>query len=91
MNRSELVDHIAQGTSLEKKTVDAVLRGFQSALEDVVAKGDKLTLPGFLTIEVGDRAAREGRNPATGETITIPAAKTVKIKAGTGLKDAANK
>ncbi|UQX87653.1 HU family DNA-binding protein [Jatrophihabitans telluris] len=91
MNRKELVTAVAEHADLEQKTVDAVLRSLQATLEGAVAKGDKVSVPGFFALAVGDRAAREGRNPATGETIKIPAAKTVKFSAGSSLKDAANK
>lgn len=91
MNRKELVAAVAEASDLEQKTVDAVLRGLQSTLEGAAAKGEKVSVPGFFSLAIGARAAREGRNPATGETIKIPAAKTVKFTAGSALKDAANK
>ena len=91
MNRKELVAAVADEASLEQKTVDAVLRALQSTLESAVAKADKVSVPGFFALSVGARAAREGRNPATGATIVIPAANTVKFAAGSALKDAANK
>ncbi|SDJ02231.1 DNA-binding protein HU-beta [Frankineae bacterium MT45] len=91
MNRKELVAAVADQTSLEQKTVDAVLRGLQSTLEDAAAKGEKVSVPGFFALAVGRREAREGRNPATGATITIAAANTVKLTAGSALKEAANK
>ena len=91
MNRKELVTAVAEQADLEQKTVDAVLRGLQSVLEAAVAKEEKVSVPGFFAVSVGKRAAREGRNPATGETITIKAANTVKFSAGSALKDAANK
>jgi DNA-binding protein HU-beta len=91
VNRKELVAAIADEASLEQKTVDAVLRGLQSTLEGAVAKGDKVSVPGFFALSVGHRAAREGRNPATGKTITIAAANTVKFAPGSALKEAANK
>ena len=90
MNRKELVTAVAETADLEQKTVDAVLRGLQSVLEGAVKKGDKVSVPGFFAVSTGHRAAREGRNPATGETITIKAATTVKFTAGSALKDAAN-
>lgn len=90
MNRKELVTAVAEAADLEQKTVDAVLRGLQSTLEKAAASGEKVSVPGFFALSVGQRAAREGRNPATGETITIPAAKTVKLTPGNGLKEAAN-
>lgn len=91
MNRKELVAAVADAADLEQKTVDAVLRGLQSTLEGAAAKGEKVSVPGFFALSVGKRAARQGRNPATGATITIPAANTVKISAGSALKEAANK
>ena len=91
MNRKELVTAVAENADLEQKTVDAVLRSLQTTLESAVAKGEKVSVPGFFAVSVGQRAAREGRNPSTGETIKISAAKTVKFSAGSALKDAANK
>jgi len=91
VNRKELVAAVAEQASLEQKTVDAVLRGLQATLEDAAAKGDKVSVPGFFALSVGRREAREGRNPATGQTITIAAANTVKLTAGSALKEAANK
>ena len=91
VNRKELVAAVADGASLEQKTVDAVLRALQSTLEGAAAKGEKVSVPGFFALSVGHSAAREGRNPATGATITIPARNTVKFSAGSALKDAANK
>ena len=91
MNRKELVAAVADQADLEQKTVDAVLRSLQSTLEDAAAKGEKVSVPGFFALSVGRREAREGRNPATGQTITIPAANTVKLAAGSALKEAANK
>jgi DNA-binding protein HU-beta len=91
VNRKELVAAVADEASLEQKTVDAVLRGLQATLEDAAAKGEKVSVPGFFAQSVGHSAAREGRNPATGATITIPARNTVKLTAGSALKDAANR
>jgi DNA-binding protein HU-beta len=91
VNRKELVAAVADAASHDQKTVDAVLRGLQSTLEDAAAKGDKVSVPGFFALSVGHRAAREGRNPATGATIQIAAANTVKLSPGSALKEAANK
>jgi DNA-binding protein HU-beta len=90
VNRKELVTAVAEAADVEQKTVDAVLRGLQTTLESCAKSGEKVSVPGFFAMSVGDRAAREGRNPATGETIKIAAAKTVKLSAGSALKDAAN-
>ena len=90
MNRKELISEIASKTGLSQTDADKVLDAFQEIVFDVVAKGDDaLTLPGFLKFEQGSRSAREGRNPATGETIQIAASKTAKVTAGTKLKAAA--
>lgn len=91
MNRKELVAAVAEGADLEQKTVDSVLRALQSTLEGCAGKGEKVSVPGFFAMAIGERAAREGRNPSTGETIQIAAAKTVKFTAGSALKEAANK
>ncbi len=90
MNRKELIAAVAGKARVAEADTDKVLAAFQDVVFDVVADGkDKLTLPGFLTFEQGARAAREGRNPATGETIQIAATKTVKVTAGSKLKAAA--
>lgn len=88
MNKTELVDAVAASADLSKaaaaKAVDAVVDSVTSALK----KGDKVTLIGFGTFEVRERAARTGRNPRTGEEIKISAAKIPAFKAGKKLKDA---
>ncbi|MBF0382939.1 MAG: HU family DNA-binding protein [Magnetococcales bacterium] len=88
MNKSELVDAVASDTGLTKvqsaEAVDAVINSIQSALKG----GDQVSLVGFGTFLVTDRAARVGRNPRTGEEIKIPAAKLPKFRPGKGLKDA---
>ena len=90
MNRKELVSSVADTSGVSQVDVDKVLTAFQDVVFSVVADGkDKLTLPGFITFEQGARAARDGRNPSTGETIHIAASKTAKITAGSKLKAAA--
>ncbi len=90
MNRTELVQAVAESSGVDSKDVDAVLKSFQSVVTDAVAKGkDKVSIQGFLTFEQVDRAAREGRNPATGQALSIPASKAVKVTAGSALKNAA--
>lgn len=90
LNRNELVTAVAEASGVSSKDVDATLKAFQQVVSDTVAKGDeKITIPGFLAFEQVDRAAREGRNPATGETIQIAASKAVKVTAGSALKNAA--
>lgn len=90
MNRKELISAIATKAGVSQTDADSVLNAFQDVVFDVVSKGEeKLTLPGFLSFEQGQRSAREGRNPATGETIQIAASKTAKVTAGSKLKAAA--
>ena len=91
MNRSELVDAISERSGVSKNDVDATLKGFLDVVAGVVARGgDKITIPGWLSIEQGSRSARTARNPQTGETINVPASKTAKISAGSKLKAIAN-
>ena len=88
MNKTELTDAVAARANLSKSdagdAVDAVFQSIESALAD----GESVSLIGFGTFSVSDRAARTGRNPRTGETIQIAAAKVVKFKAGKALRDA---
>ncbi len=90
MNKSELVDVVAEGADISKaaaaRAVDAVVEAIAGALK----KGDQVSLVGFGTFLVRERAARSGRNPKTGETIEIAASKVPTFKAGKGLKDAVN-
>ena len=87
MNKTELVETIAQRTDLPKSQVQAVLDTFEEIAGDVVAKGkETLTIPGFLKFEQTTRAARTGRNPQTGEPIQVPASKAAKVTAGSKLK-----
>lgn len=90
MNRSELVAALSERAEVTRKGTDAVLTAFAEIVGDVVAKGDeKVTIPGFLAFERTHRAARSARNPQTGEPIEIPAGYSVKVTAGSKLKDAA--
>jgi DNA-binding protein HU-beta len=91
MNKGELVTAIADRTDVSKADVERVLRGFEEVVQRVVADGDgKLTLPGFLSIEQVDRAARTSINPRTREKLEISARKSVKITPGSTLKEVAN-
>jgi DNA-binding protein HU-beta len=87
MNRKELVAAIVAHTAQEKKTVEAVLGGFVDATLASVAKGEVVTLPGFAKFAKVKRAARTGRNPATGETIKIKASVKARITPLKGFKD----
>ena len=90
MNRTELVAAMAEATELSKKDTEAALKAFIDVVTAEMKKGEKVQLVGFGTFEVSERAAREGRNPQTGETMTIAASKSPKFKAGKALKDAVN-
>jgi DNA-binding protein HU-beta len=90
MNKTELVAAIAKDTNLSKKDVEDVLKSFVDVVAKELKNGGKIQLVGFGTFEVSERAAREGRNPQTGETMTIEASKAPKFKAGKALKDIVN-
>lgn len=90
MNKSELINAIASKSGLNKKNSEAALNAFISSVEDTLKAGDKVTLVGFGTFEVRERAERKGRNPQTKQEITIPASKAPVFKAGKGLKDTVN-
>ena len=87
MNKTELIASVAQKTELTKK--DAVKAVFDTVAEELAA-GGKVQVIGFGTFEVRERAAREGRNPQNGKTITIKASKSPAFKAGKGLKEQVN-
>lgn len=88
MNRNELTAAIAERSGQTPAAVGAVLQALEAVVTDAVKGGDKVTLPGFLTFERAERAARTGRNPATGESIEIAAATVPKVKVGKAFKDA---
>jgi DNA-binding protein HU-beta len=91
MTKSELIDAIADSTGVSKADVGKVLDGFYDEAAKVVQNSsEKLTIPGFLSIEQTQRKARKGRNPATGEEIDIPAGTGAKITAGSKLKKVAS-
>ena len=90
MNKTELIAAVAEVAGLKKTEAEKALNAFTSIVEDELKKGEKVQLVGFGTFEVSERAAREGRNPQTGDTITIPASKTPKFKAGKAKKDVVN-
>ena len=91
MNKTELVAAIAEKTELSKKDAEKALKAFTDVVAEELKKGEKIQLVGFGTFEVAERPAREGRNPKTGEAMTIAASKTPKFKAGKALKDEVNK
>jgi DNA-binding protein HU-beta len=87
MNKSELVTKLAGQAEVSKKDAAKVLEAFKDVVAEALAHGDKVSLIGFGTFEVRERAARKGRNPQTNEVINIPASKVPAFKAGKGLKD----
>jgi DNA-binding protein HU-beta len=91
MNKTELIDAIATDCDLSKSAAQRALESIVSNVTKAVAHGDTVQLIGFGSFSTGQRAARIGRNPRTGEEIKIVAAKTVKFTAGQGFKDAVNK
>lgn len=90
MNKTELVAAMAEQAELSKKDAEKALKAFVEVVTDELKKGEKIQLVGFGTFEVTERAAREGRNPLTGEKMQIKASKAPKFKAGKALKDAVN-
>jgi len=90
VNKSELIDSIAQAADISKAAAERALDGTVAAITSSLKKGGMVTLVGFGTFYVGDRAARSGRNPRTGAAIEIKASKVPKFRAGKALKDAVN-
>ena len=88
MNKTELIEIVAKETELTKKKAEAAVNAVLEAITGALVDGDKVQLIGFGTFEVKERAAREGRNPATGATMKIPASKAPAFKAGKAFKDA---
>ncbi len=88
MNKTELIAAVAEKTDLSKKDADAAVSAVLGAITDALKAGDKIQLVGFGTFEVRNRAAKQGRNPRTGETMAVPASKVPAFKAGKALKDA---
>ena len=90
MNKTELVAAVAETAELSKKQAEAAVKAFTEVVSEELKKGGKIQLVGFGTFEISERAAREGRNPRTGENMKIAASKTPKFKAGKALKDLVN-
>lgn len=88
MNRTELIAAMANKAEISKKDAEKSLTAFTNIVADTLVDGDKISITGFGIFEVVERAERQGRNPATGEAITIAASKSPKFKAGKALKDA---
>ncbi|MFC0118243.1 HU family DNA-binding protein [Pseudoalteromonas xiamenensis] len=90
MNKSQLIDAIAEGSDVSKAAAGRVLESLLTNITKTLESGDSVALVGFGTFEVKTRAARTGRNPQTGESIQIAEAKVPSFKAGKGFKDAVN-
>ncbi len=90
MNKTELVEKVAASAGLTKAQAEAAVNAFVESVTDVLKAGDKITLKGFGTFEVRSREARTGRNPRTGETMTIAASKVPAFKASSSLKNVVN-
>lgn len=88
MNKTELIKAIASKAEITKVDTEKALIAFQNVVKDTLVAGDKVQLVGFGTFEVTERAAREGRNPKTGEFLHIKASKAPRFKAGKAFKDA---
>ena len=88
VNRADIVSALASKAQVTKDQADAVLTAFTDVLGESLAKGEKVQLTGYLTAETVQRAERSGRNPRTGEELTIPASTGVKLSAGSKLKAA---
>ena len=90
MTKTDLVNYIAEEAGLTKADATRALDAFMGGVTEGLKKEGKVTLTGFFTFSAEKKAAKEGRNPRTGETVNIPAKTAVVIKAGTKLKDALN-
>lgn len=90
MNKNELISAVAEKADLTKAQAGESVDALFEIISDTLKSGDEVRIIGFGNFSVTERAATEGRNPRTGETIQIPASKTPKFKAGKGLKDAVN-
>ena len=90
MNKADLISAVAAESGLSKADAKKAVEGVVSAVSNALKSGDKVSLVGFGTFEVAERAAREGRNPQSGEPMTIAASKAPKFKAGKALKDMIN-
>ena len=90
MNKTELIAAMAEQAELSKKDAEKAVKAFTDVVAEELVKGEKIQLVGFGTFEVSERKEREGRNPKSGEKMTISASRTPKFKAGKALKDQVN-
>jgi len=87
MNKNDLVSQVAERAGLTKRDSERALNAFMQAVEEALSRGDRVSLVGFGTFEVRERKARVGRNPQTGQSIRIPAARVPTFKAGKSLRE----
>ena len=90
MNKTQLVEKIAEKAGITKKKADEALKAFESVVTETLGSDDNITLVGFGTFEATERKSREGRNPKTGEVVKIEARKVPRFRPGKALKDAVN-
>lgn len=90
MKKTEIISALSEETNLSKIDVEKVYNATFELIKNELSKGNKVSVSGFGTFDISERAEREGRNPATGETIKIAASKSVKFKAGKELKEKVN-
>jgi DNA-binding protein HU-beta len=90
VTKTEFIDEVAERAGLSKKDAGAAVDAFLTTIQDALKRGSDVNFAGFGKFSVSDRAAREGRNPATGEKIQISASRVPKFSAGAGLKKAVN-
>lgn len=88
MNKGQLIEQVAQKAGLTKAAAEKAINAYNETVADALANGEEVAILGFGSFKVAERSAREGRNPATGETIQIPATKVAKFVPGKKLKDA---
>ena len=88
MNKTEFINAVAAKEGIEKKCAEKAVNAVFTTIADQLAKGEKIQLVGFGTFEVRERAEKQGRNPRTGEVMTVPASKVPAFKAGAALKNA---
>lgn len=91
MSKKDLIDAVAKEAELTKEKAGIAVEAMLAHIKETMKKGEEVRIPDFGVFKVAKRKAREGRNPATGETIKIAASKSPKFKAGKGLKDAVNR
>ncbi len=90
MNKGQLIEKMHEKSGLTLKDAEKAYKAFTDAVIEALRDGEKVQLVGFGTFDIGERSAREGRNPQTGESIQIAASKSPKFKAGKAFKDAIN-